>query len=148
MQLSGVPARSGTGTLAAHATLAAHQATAASQTPPERTFVTPPEPRLFTVSAESRVWEGVMDSAMKDPDATLDYKRDWSVWLVDDDTITASTWIVPPGLTMDSETHTDKTATVWLSGGTLGESYTITNRVSTGQGRTDDRSALIVVRQR
>jgi hypothetical protein len=84
----------------------------------------------------------------KDPDATLDYKRSWSDWLVAGDTILTSTWIVPIGLTKTSESNTTTTATVWLSGGTVGQSYEITNRITTAQGRTDDRSIQIVVLNR
>lgn len=92
----------------------------------------------------------------KDPDAVLDYMRDWGSdaldpdarWLRDDDTILTSTWIVPDGITKDSDTHDDKTATIWLSGGTLGESYELTNRVVTAGGRTDERSVTIIIRDR
>jgi hypothetical protein len=37
---------------------------------------------------------------------------------------------------------------VWLSGGTVGERYTVTTRITTSAGRTDDRSIEIWVRQR
>ncbi len=89
-----------------------------------------------------------MDTAIKDPDAVGDYQRDWSVWLPAGDTIVSSTWIVPAGLVKDSESHTTTDATVWLSGGTVGEVYTIVNRITTAQNRTDDRSLQIVVRDR
>jgi hypothetical protein len=91
-----------------------------------------------------------MDSVNKDPDATLDYKRNWGPWLADadDDTIVTSTWIVPDGLTKDSESNDTTTATVWLSGGTAGLSYDVVNRITTAQGRTDDRTLIIMCRQR
>lgn len=89
------------------------------------------------------------DSILKDPNATLDYERDWGPWLAGDgDTIVSSEWIVPDGLTKDSQSTTTTVATVWLSGGTAGQAYEITNRITTSQGRTDDRSILIVVRER
>lgn len=85
----------------------------------------------------------------KDPNATLDYKRDWAVWLAPfGDTILTSAWIVPAGLTKGTDTSTSTTATVWLSGGTAGQSYDVVNRVVTTQGRTDDRTMQIVVRER
>ena len=83
----------------------------------------------------------------KDPNATLDYGRDWTLWLAGD-TIVTSTWIVPSGLTMTAESNTATTATVWLSGGTFGSSYTVTNRIITAQGRIDDRSLQVVIRDR
>lgn len=80
-------------------------------------------------------------SASKDPNATLDYGWDWSQWLTEvEDTISDSVWIVPAGLTLESDSHTTTHTTVWLSGGTAGQSYAITNRITTSGGRTDDRS--------
>lgn len=86
----------------------------------------------------------------KDPDSVLDFGRDWAAagWLSDGEQITSSTWIVPAGLTKDSESNTATVAIVWLSGGVAGETYTVTNRISTNQGRTDDRSLTVYVTQR
>jgi len=85
----------------------------------------------------------------KDPQAVLDYAIDWTKWLDEvGDSIETSTWIVPTGLTKVTETNTSKLATVWLSGGTVGENYTVTNRITTAAGRTDDRSITIRVRER
>jgi hypothetical protein len=85
----------------------------------------------------------------KDPNAALDYKRDWSLWLAPTgDTIVTSTWIVPTGLTKTAESNTTTVATVWLSGGTTGLSYQVTNRIVTAQGRTEDRTMEVVIRER
>ena len=83
----------------------------------------------------------------KDPSAILDYSIDWSLWL-DGDTIQSSSWTVPQGLTKASETNNSTTATVWLSGGTVDQTYTVTNRITTANGRTDERSILIKVEDR
>ena len=81
--------------------------------------------------------------------AVLDYTIDWTKWLDEvGDTIETSTWIVPTGLTKVTETNTTKLATVWLSGGTVGMNYTVTNRITTAAGRADDRSITIRVRER
>lgn len=85
---------------------------------------------------------------LKDPDATLDFEVDWSQWLQASETITASGWTVPAGLTRVSDTHTGTTATVWLSGGVLGQRYTVTNEITTSGGRIDDRSLHIDVMDR
>jgi hypothetical protein len=90
----------------------------------------------------------MMTSYTKDPNAVLDWKVDWTAWLASGETITTSTWIVPTGITKDSDTHTGTAATVWLSGGTVNVSYEVTNRVVTSAGRTDDRTIRINVRQR
>lgn len=47
-----------------------------------------------------------------------------------------------------SETNTATKATVWLSGGTAGQIYTVTNRITTAAGRTEDRSFAIRVEER
>lgn len=83
----------------------------------------------------------------KDPDAILDYAVDWSRWLAGD-TIAASVWIVPAGLAKVSETNTATKAVVWLSGGSAGVAYTVTNRITTAAGRTEDRSFTIRVEER
>lgn len=83
----------------------------------------------------------------KDPDALLDYAIDWTQWL-DGDTILTSDWTVAVGLTKESQFNTTTVATVWLSGGVAGTSYTVTNRITTAGGRTDDRSITIRVKER
>jgi len=84
----------------------------------------------------------------KDPDAILDYSNDWSSWLVTGDTIASSQWLPASGITIDNDSLTTTLTTVWLSGGTTGSRYSLTNRITTAQGRTDDRTIVIVVRQR
>lgn len=83
----------------------------------------------------------------KDPDAILDWKFDWSSWLAVSETIATSDFEVSPGLTVTTDSHTNTNTTVWLSGGTPGV-YRVTNRITTNQGRTDDRSITIRVKDR
>jgi len=80
---------------------------------------------------------------LKDPDAVLDYQIDWSSWLDTGETISASAWTVPTGLTEDSDSNTTTTATVWLSGGTAGVTYSVTNQITTSDSRTEDRTITI-----
>lgn len=87
----------------------------------------------------------------KDPDADLDFKRDWAVWLAEvDDTIDSSVWILPSGIELGEggQTYDATSATIWLKGGTVGEIYPITNRITTAGGRTDDRTFNIEIRER
>lgn len=86
-------------------------------------------------------------SFVKDPEAILDYPIDWSAWL-DGDTIATSTWVAEDGITIDSDTNTATTAVVWLSGGTLGMTYRITNHIVTAGGREDDRTITVKAYQR
>lgn len=90
----------------------------------------------------------------KDPQDVLDYGWDWAApppdgpWLTGGDTISASTWAVSgpdSALTTSNPQFTTTTTTVWLTGGTLGVEYTVTNHVTTTQGRQRDRSFIIHV---
>lgn len=84
----------------------------------------------------------------KDPDAILDWLFDWSEWLADSEAIIASTMTASPGLTVDSSIFGETTATAWISGGLPGQPYTLANRITTDQGRTDERTITIRVVQR
>lgn len=84
----------------------------------------------------------------KDPDETLDYLWDWSAWLGADTISTSEFTVSPSGLVIESDNNSDKTSVVWLSGGTAGLIYDVTNRITTVAGRTADRTALIVCQQR
>ena len=85
---------------------------------------------------------------VKDPDATLDYTIDWSAWLPDTDSIIESEWIVPDDLTASDESLAGAAATVWLAGGVLGETYRVTNRITTLAGRIDDRTLRLLISSR
>jgi hypothetical protein len=85
----------------------------------------------------------------KDPEAILDYGIDWHAndWL-GVDTIatgaTGSTWTVPSGITKVSDSKTTTTTTIWLSGGTAGETYAVKNHIITAGGRAEDCTLSIV----
>lgn len=80
--------------------------------------------------------------APKDPDEVKDYSIDW-LKLLGTDTIIASNWIVPSGLTKDSDSFSDSATIIWTSGGSAGESYSLTNRITTAGGRTYDRTVKL-----
>jgi hypothetical protein len=84
----------------------------------------------------------------KDPDATLDYSVEWEQWLPPGDAIAASVWSVPSGLVGVSEELSSTLATAVVSGGTVGETYELVNRVTTTSGKVDDRSIWLTIRQR
>jgi hypothetical protein len=86
---------------------------------------------------------------IKDPDAKLPFAVDWTEWLAaEGDTVSSFIWIVPAGLTKESEATSGAKATVWLSGGTADQNYTVICRITTTGGRIDDRHLTIQVRQR
>lgn len=83
----------------------------------------------------------------KDPAATLDYSVDWTEFLEDEEVIAASQWTVPSGITQVTTSYTDKKATIWLSGGTLGQTYELVNRITTDNNpaRIDERTIVILM---
>ena len=84
---------------------------------------------------------------IKDPDEVLDYRLDFEDWL-DTDTINSETVTVEDGITLDSETNDTTTVTAWLSGGTVGETYTVTYQAVTEAGRTVERSIKVRIKQK
>ena len=90
----------------------------------------------------------------KDPDAALGYQLLWSEWLSSGDTISTSTWSVEAitgdsdPLTISSESETDTTTTVNVTGGTTGNLYKIYNTIETVGGLTDRRYFRIKVKER
>jgi len=83
----------------------------------------------------------------KDPEEVLDYVLDWSAKL-GEDTISTSAWSVPGGVSEDSSSAGDQSATIWISGGTTGTVYTLTNTIVTTGGRTLEQSLYLSVIER
>jgi hypothetical protein len=92
----------------------------------------------------------MMSSFAHDPSAVLDYAIDWTAWLAEGETIYASTWTIPTGITQTTPAPSIAAGvtTVWISGGTVGTIYTVTNHITTSQGRQDDRSFELSVSNR
>lgn len=90
----------------------------------------------------------MIDILKKDPDAVLDFGFDWSDWLATGETISTSEWTVEDGITKDSDTNDTTKSTIWLSGGTAGITYELTNTITTSASRTDERSMKIRVVER
>jgi hypothetical protein len=75
-------------------------------------------------------------SASKTPQETKDYSLDWSADLAAD-TIATSAWTISPGdPTVAQASATTTLATVWISGGIVGNTYDVTNSIVTAGGRT------------
>lgn len=90
---------------------------------------------------------GPVEASPKDPDAVVDYAFDWADWMATGDTIASYTLTVD-GVTLDSDSSTDTAVVAWLSGGTAGSLASIACKVTTGAGRTDERTAVIKIRER
>lgn len=73
----------------------------------------------------------------KTPTEQFDETINWTTRGIGGDTIGTSSWSVSPAdLTLYDETNTPSTTTVWLSGGTVGQYYAVTNTIVTSGGRT------------
>lgn len=91
------------------------------------------------------------DVEVKDPDETEHYYMDWSAKLVNGATISGSTWAVQSGLTATNATTVLAGALktrVTLAGGLAGANYACTNRVTTTDGQTLERTGIVRVRER
>jgi len=68
----------------------------------------------------------------KDPDENKVFGFDWGTkYFKGVDTIATSIWILPSGLVEVSKSNTTTQAFIKLSGGTLGQTYRVTNRITT-----------------
>lgn len=77
--------------------------------------------------------------AGKDPDAKKDYSVDWTNMLQEGETIVSSTWSASPeGLTLYDGSVSEGRATTWISGGSAGTTYEVTNHIITSRGMEDD----------
>lgn len=83
----------------------------------------------------------------KDPDSYLDYYVDWSPWLPEGDTISASLWIIPTDLVSELENFWDESTGIWISGGVIYQTYELVNRITTVGGRIQDQTVRIKCKQ-
>lgn len=85
----------------------------------------------------------------KDPNARLDYYERWGTWLGDDTIVTATTPTVS-GVTVDEANIINAGVDVqlWLTGGVLGETGSVTVHIVTAAGREDDRTLYFKIRSR
>jgi len=84
---------------------------------------------------------------VKDPQSLLDYAVDWTDWLGTDDIISV-VWTVQQGIQKIRESNDLKTAKIELSGGSVGEVYSISCRITTGESRVDERTFRVHIRQK
>jgi len=85
----------------------------------------------------------------KDPDEVLNYGFIWTAELDEGDKILSSIWIVPAGITKVSDGNSDDRTVIKISGGTEGDAYEVTNRITTMvSDETIDQSAKFKVKSR
>lgn len=85
----------------------------------------------------------------KDPNSVIAYGFDWTSWLdtTNSETISTSSWVSESGLSVSAENVTGNICSATLSGGTVGYTYILTNRITTSFGRTEDRSMYIQIKE-
>lgn len=86
----------------------------------------------------------------KDPDEVLDYRINWAGRLTSESVASSSWEITGPDalLVQNSATIEDVETVIWLSGGTLGKTYSLTNHIVTSAGREMDQTVTLKIRQK
>ncbi len=103
----------------------------------------------MSISVAERRWPYTV-SVPKDPDATLDYTLDWSDWLNENESLT-DVDVEISGATLVQKQITNRMATAWISGGSVGIAISLRFRITTDSApvhRIDDRTLLINVAER
>ena len=91
------------------------------------------------------------EAPIKDPQAVLRHSMDWSEWLEEGESITGLPEVISsvPGQLVADQVAVAAGVVSWrIGGGNAGTDYTLTVRVVTSLGRTDDRSIIYKVRER
>jgi hypothetical protein len=86
---------------------------------------------------------------LKDPQATLDYRIDWS-GRAGAAAVVGSAWSVEPsgGLTLSGAGVDGPVAFVWVAGGAPGAVYRLINTVNLSDGGVDERMVIVRVEER
>lgn len=90
----------------------------------------------------------------KDSNEVLDYYVDWASRMTENDEIASSDWefAEDPDEALDIDSNSFNVSThktlVWLSGGTAGQSYELTNRITTTDGRTMDQTVKLKIKEK
>jgi len=85
-----------------------------------------------------------------DPQARLDYGWDWASWLGDGETITAHTVTASGagGVVVESSAVIGGQVVAWISGGVVARQSSVTVHIVTSEGRADDRTLRLDVKER
>jgi len=84
----------------------------------------------------------------KDPESDLAYTVYWGDFLAPGETITASTWEIPTGVTSSDDGFENKENGIQIGGGEAGEDYIFTPTIGTSLGNTIQRDIKLKVRDR
>jgi hypothetical protein len=82
----------------------------------------------------------------QDPDEKLDYTINYADRLPTGDNIVTSDWEVPDDLTGSSESVSGQAVTTFITGGTAGSEYKLSNRSTSAAGRIVEDYILLLIR--
>ena len=105
-----------------------------------------PGTRRMLVTPDDRLFPQI-SRFTKDPDAKLDYLWDWTGYLAPGEFI-QSVEVTAGGVNLESVEHDTTTVTVWVGGGVHGVRAVVSCRVTTNQGRIDERSMRLYLKDR
>ena len=89
-----------------------------------------------------------LPTILKDPNAVLDYTWDFTRWIPPGDVIVEAVPTATGGLTTSTVTITSPKVVVWVSGGNVDTTASVTLHITTQQGRVDDRTLYFDIRNR
>lgn len=102
------------------------------------------------MATEAFVLKAGKPTINKDPDAIKDYTIDFVDWLDTMTDVIASVVIEVVGVTLVRFTFNGTEVTVWVSGGTIGETASATARITTvgtPYPRTEDRTIFFKIKE-
>lgn len=85
---------------------------------------------------------------IKDPNSVLDYSIDLTDWLAQVSDTIATIDVSGSGVTVESSSTAGSLIVAWISGGTIGQTASVTFRFTTTSGRTDERTIYLKIRER
>lgn len=80
---------------------------------------------------------------LKTPGSVVDFAVDWSAWLTAGESIESSAWTCEPTLPLTNPGQAGAVAVVFVGGGVEGETYRLTNAITTNGGRQDSRTIVL-----
>ena len=97
--------------------------------------------RTFQVDAVDKI------IVVKDSNARLDYSLNWTDYFVDISDSIASFTILAENVIVNSFYFNGAVTTAWISGGIAGDKVQVTFRIVTTNGRIDDRSIYLKIKE-
>ena len=88
-----------------------------------------------------------MDTFSKQPGETLDYDFDFTDWMPTGDAIASSVVTAESGVTLGTKISTDTVIKQFISGGTDGQKYKVTCKITTNDGRIKELELMLKIKE-